>query len=101
VVVSSSGEAPSLTLAAAAELMVGHFFIIDYNDQHINLQFAALGFGGLGEFAVLHRDEQEVGGQETLRIWSVGGSAVTWQSRTSIRDELQLVIDLGLIDRRL
>ena len=41
------GEAPSLILAAAAELMVGHFFIIDYNDQHINLQFAALGFGGV------------------------------------------------------
>ena len=57
--------------------------------------------GGTLQYAVLHREEQEVGGQETLRIWSLGGSAVTWQSRTSIRDELQLVIDLGLFDRRL
>ena len=72
---SSSGECvPSLILAAAAELMVSHFSFNDYNDQHINSKFAALGFGGFGGDAEQHRDEQEVGEDETLTIWMVCGT---------------------------
>ena len=66
---SSSGECVPSLILAAAELMVSHFSFNDYNDQHINSKFAALGFGGFGGDAVVHCDEQEVDEHETLSIW--------------------------------
>ena len=88
---SSSGECfPSLTLAAAAELMVSHFSFNDYNDHHINLQFAALGFGGFGETqCCIATSWRSVDTRGFRSGWSVGGSAGTYHSMMSTRDKLQ------------